>query len=174
MIIRASSGIDTETTRVLALRGVHRYQRSKLSRKFPIAKVDAMELDLSSMASVRKFESDFSSSDPPLNLLINNATIIGIPFTLSKDKIELLFATNHIGGWSEYNSSQQMHFIQEEFPPIFSGIWMFLVGAATTDPEVKGKSGQYFKNSNIDQASEHGRDVKLAKKLWDFSIKIIE
>ncbi|MBA0588287.1 hypothetical protein Gorai_001399 [Gossypium raimondii] len=60
-----------------------------------------MELDLSSMASVRKFESDFSYSDPPLNLLINNARIIGIPFTLSKDKIELLFATNHIGMLAE-------------------------------------------------------------------------
>ncbi|XP_052874716.1 short-chain dehydrogenase TIC 32, chloroplastic-like [Gossypium arboreum] len=47
-------------------------------------------------------------------------------------------------------------------------------GTATMHPEVKGKSGQYFKNSNIDQASEHGRDVKLAKKLWDFSIKIVE
>ncbi|MBA0830530.1 hypothetical protein Goarm_015060 [Gossypium armourianum] len=80
MIIRASSGIDTETTRVLALRGVHVIMgvRNIVAArdikeaivKFPIAKVDAMELDLSSMASVRKFESDFSSSDPPLNLLI--------------------------------------------------------------------------------------------------------
>lgn len=40
--------------------------------------------------------------------------------------------------------------------------------------DVKGKSGEYFKNNNIGQASERGRDVKLATKLWDFSMKIVK
>ncbi|PRQ45442.1 putative very-long-chain 3-oxoacyl-CoA reductase [Rosa chinensis] len=56
-----------------------------------------MELDLSSLSSVRKFASDYKSSGRPLNILINNAGIMATPFLLSKDKIELQFATNHIG-----------------------------------------------------------------------------
>nr|URX65639.1 putative short-chain dehydrogenase [Euphorbia peplus] len=56
-----------------------------------------MHLDLSSMASVRKFASAYISSGRPLNILINNAGIAFVPFTLSEDNIELHFATNYIG-----------------------------------------------------------------------------
>ncbi|XP_040933779.1 short-chain dehydrogenase TIC 32, chloroplastic isoform X3 [Gossypium hirsutum] len=107
-LIGASSGIGTETARVLALRGVHvimgvrnvaagRDVKEAIVKEIPTAKVDTMELDLSSIASVRKFAADFSSSGHPLNLLINNAGIMATPFMLSKDNIELQFATNHIG-----------------------------------------------------------------------------
>ncbi|XVF53577.1 hypothetical protein PTKIN_Ptkin05aG0109500 [Pterospermum kingtungense] len=108
VVTGASSGIGTETTHVLALHGVHvimgvrnmaagRDVKEAIVKEIPKAKVEAMELDLSSMASVRKFASDFSSSGRPLNLLINNAGIFATPFMLSKDNIELQFATNHIG-----------------------------------------------------------------------------
>lgn len=108
IVTGASSGIGTETARVLALRGVHvvmavrnmaagREVKEAIAKEIPTAKIDAMELDLSSMASVRKFASEFSSSGLPLNLLINNAGLMATPFMISKDNIELQFATNHIG-----------------------------------------------------------------------------
>ncbi|XP_042509483.1 short-chain dehydrogenase TIC 32, chloroplastic-like isoform X2 [Macadamia integrifolia] len=108
IVTGASSGIGAETTRVLALRGIHvvmgvrnmaagRDVVQAITKEIPTAKVDAMELDLSSMASVRKFASDFNSSGLPLNILINNAGIMATPFMLSQDKIELQFATNHLG-----------------------------------------------------------------------------
>lgn len=70
-----------ETTRVLALRGVHvimavrnvdagRKVREETLKEIPTAKIDVMELDLSSMASVRKFASDYDSSGLPLNILM--------------------------------------------------------------------------------------------------------
>ncbi|KAM7491599.1 hypothetical protein LguiA_034520 [Lonicera macranthoides] len=104
----ASSGIGTETARVLALRGLHvvmgvrnisagKEVREAIIKEIPIAKIDVMELDLSSIASVRNFASDFNSSGLHLNLLINNAGIMATPFMLSKDSIELQFATNHVG-----------------------------------------------------------------------------
>ncbi|KAF8379536.1 hypothetical protein HHK36_028975 [Tetracentron sinense] len=122
-VIGASSGIGTETTRVLALRGVHvvmgvrnmtagRDVKEAIIKEIPTAKVDVMELDLSSMASVRKFASEFNSSGLPLNILIiltnkskflvffvgsNNAGIMATPFMLSQDNVELQFATNHLG-----------------------------------------------------------------------------
>ncbi|KAH7854636.1 hypothetical protein Vadar_016204 [Vaccinium darrowii] len=108
IVTGASSGIGTETARVLALRGVHvimgvrnmeagKGVKGAIAKEIPAAKIDAMELDLSSMASVRKFASEFNSLNLPLNLLINNAGIMATPFMLSKDNIELQFATNHIG-----------------------------------------------------------------------------
>ncbi|KAM7531307.1 hypothetical protein LguiB_034717 [Lonicera macranthoides] len=108
IVTGASSGIGVETTRVLALRGVHVIMavrntdsgnkvKEAILKEIPSAKIDVMELDLSSMASVRKFASDYNSLSLPLNLLINNAGVMAPPFMLSKDKIELQFATNHLG-----------------------------------------------------------------------------
>ncbi|CAN0907671.1 Short-chain dehydrogenase TIC 32, chloroplastic [Linum grandiflorum] len=108
IVTGASSGIGVETSRILALRGAHVVMavrnveagtsvKEAILKEIPTAKVDVMELDLSSMASVKKFASEYVSSGLPLNLLINNAGIMMIPFTLSADKIELQFATNHVG-----------------------------------------------------------------------------
>ncbi|XP_009136980.1 short-chain dehydrogenase TIC 32, chloroplastic [Brassica rapa] len=108
IVTGASSGIGVETARVLALRGVHVVMavrntgsgakvKEDIVNRVPGAKLDVMELDLSSMDSVKKFASDYKSSGRPLNLLINNAGIMACPFMLSKDNIELQFATNHLG-----------------------------------------------------------------------------
>ncbi|CAM8933656.1 unnamed protein product [Rhodiola kirilowii] len=108
IVTGGSSGVGAEAARVLALRGAHvvigvrnmaagKETKEAIVKEIPAAKVDAMELDLSSMESVRKFASQFNATGLPLNLLINNAGIMAIPFNLSKDDIELQFATNHIG-----------------------------------------------------------------------------
>ncbi|GAB2249844.1 hypothetical protein Droror1_Dr00013203 [Drosera rotundifolia] len=108
IVTGATSGIGAETARVLALRGVHVIMavrnlgaaedvRDTIVKGVPNAKVDAMELDLGSMSSVKKFASAFNATGLPLNLLINNAGVMATPFTLSKDNIELQFATNHLG-----------------------------------------------------------------------------
>lgn len=76
-----TSGIGRETARVLALRGVHvvigareassgRRVRDELLKQMPEAKIDVLELDLSSMASVRRFASEFNSLHLPLNILM--------------------------------------------------------------------------------------------------------
>lgn len=81
MFLGASSGIGAETTRILALRGVHvtmavrnmdagRNLKEEIVKAHPTAKIGVMELDLSSMASVRKFAADYNSSGLPLNILM--------------------------------------------------------------------------------------------------------
>ncbi|KAF5818998.1 putative very-long-chain 3-oxoacyl-CoA reductase [Helianthus annuus] len=108
IVTGASSGIGLETASVLAMRGVHvimavrnlevgQKVKAGICAKTPNAKLDVMELDLSSQASVRKFAADYIAKDLPLNILILNAGIMSPPFTLSQDNIELQFATNHIG-----------------------------------------------------------------------------
>ncbi len=44
--------------------------KEQILKEIPNAKIDVMELDLSSMASVRKFGSDYNASGLPLNLLM--------------------------------------------------------------------------------------------------------
>ncbi|KAK7318222.1 hypothetical protein RJT34_02921 [Clitoria ternatea] len=108
VVTGASSGLGLETTRVLALRGVHVVMavrnvtsgmnvKQTILKEIPAAKIDVMELDLCSMASVRKFAADYISSGRPLNILINNAGVMATPFMLSQDNIEQQFATNHLG-----------------------------------------------------------------------------
>eukprot|EP00245_Coleochaete_scutata_P008279 TRINITY_DN2495_c1_g1_i5.p1 TRINITY_DN2495_c1_g1~~TRINITY_DN2495_c1_g1_i5.p1 ORF type:complete len:267 (+),score=48.03 TRINITY_DN2495_c1_g1_i5:108-803(+) len=48
------------------------------------------------MASVRKFADTFKASKSPLHILINNAGVMGNPFTLTGDGNELQFQTNHL------------------------------------------------------------------------------
>ncbi|KAM0949502.1 putative very-long-chain 3-oxoacyl-CoA reductase [Dioscorea sansibarensis] len=109
--VGASSGIGVETSRVLALCGVHVIMgvrntsagnavKEVILNEIPTAKVDVMELDLSSKASVRKFASDFNSAGFAIehpHVRTNNVGRGNAPFKLSQDGIELTFATNHIG-----------------------------------------------------------------------------
>ncbi|KAL0371781.1 UNVERIFIED_CONTAM: Short-chain dehydrogenase, chloroplastic [Sesamum calycinum] len=108
VVTGASSGIGTETTRVLAMCGVHvimavrnvdsgRKVKETIVKEIPDAKIDVMELDLGSFASIRKFALEYNSSGRPLNILINNAGVMAPPFMLSQENIELQFATNHLG-----------------------------------------------------------------------------
>lgn len=57
-------------------------------------------------------------------------------------------------------------------------IHVLIQGAATTcylalNPQVKGVTGKYFSNSNLATPSPKATDTELAKKLWDFSLKMV-
>ncbi|KAM0069916.1 putative oxidoreductase [Helianthus debilis subsp. tardiflorus] len=108
IITGPTSGIGLETTRVLALRGVHvimaarnleaaRKCKETIIKGCPSATIDVMELDVSSLESVTKFANEYISKGLPLNILICNAGVMVPPFSLSKDGIESQFATNYLG-----------------------------------------------------------------------------
>ncbi|KAI0528559.1 hypothetical protein KFK09_001101 [Dendrobium nobile] len=108
IVTGATNGIGKETARVLALRGAEviipsrtiesglRVKESLLEQN-PSAKLHVMEMDLSSLDSVESFARSFISTNKRLNILINNAGIMACPFQLSRDGIEMQFATNHLG-----------------------------------------------------------------------------
>jgi WW domain-containing oxidoreductase len=108
IITGPTSGIGLETARVLALRGVHVVMAARnleaaakcketIIKDCPNATIDIMQLDVSSLESVRNFANEFIAKGLPLNILIGNAGIMTPPFSLSKDGIESQFATNYLG-----------------------------------------------------------------------------
>ncbi|KAJ4751833.1 NAD(P)-binding Rossmann-fold superfamily protein [Rhynchospora pubera] len=108
IVTGATNGIGKETARVLALRGAKviiparslesgMKVKESLLEQYPDSKLQVLEMDVSSLDSVRNFAKSFNSSNKHLNILINNAGIMACPFQLSKDGIELQFATNHLG-----------------------------------------------------------------------------
>ncbi|CAN6374471.1 unnamed protein product [Urochloa humidicola] len=108
IVTGATNGIGKETARVLALRGANVIipartlesglkVKESLAEQVPSYKLHVMEMDMSSLSSVRNFVQSFNSSHKNLNILINNAGIMACPYQLSEDGIELQFATNHLG-----------------------------------------------------------------------------
>jgi NAD(P)-dependent dehydrogenase (short-subunit alcohol dehydrogenase family) len=108
VVTGANSGIGYETARALACKkaAVILACRSKdkgdaavqqISQEYPEAKAELMLLDLSDLASVRRFSDEFISRFDRLDILINNAGIMAAPFGKTADGFELQFGTNHLG-----------------------------------------------------------------------------
>ncbi|KAL2935888.1 Short-chain dehydrogenase TIC 32 chloroplastic [Bienertia sinuspersici] len=108
IITGATSGIGAETARVLAKKGVRiviaarnmkkaAEVKETILKETPQAQIIILEIDLSSMASVSRFCSEFLSLNLPLNILINNAGVFSQKLEFSEDKIELTLATNYMG-----------------------------------------------------------------------------
>ena len=108
VITGANSGIGYETARMLAQKGAHvtlavrnTAKGGKAAREIrsvaPQADVEVMALDLADLASVRQFAATFAANHDRLDLLINNAGVMAIPYQKTKDGFEMQFGTNHLG-----------------------------------------------------------------------------
>lgn len=104
----ANSGIGYEATRALAQNGATVVMACRNMKKaneavkilhslVPAKMLDVMALDLSSLASVRQFTTSFLEKYDRLDLLINNAGLMAIPFGLTKDGFESQIGVNHLG-----------------------------------------------------------------------------
>ncbi|NXS92282.1 RDH12 dehydrogenase, partial [Jacana jacana] len=54
-------------------------------------------VDTSSMASVRAFAQAVLQEEKRLDVLVNNAGLTGLPFTITPEGLEKTFATNYLG-----------------------------------------------------------------------------
>ena len=107
LITGANTGIGRVTARELARQGMHVFVACRSRERTqplldevqtmaPGAKVEWLELDLASLASVRQCAQDFLSRGLPLHLLINNAGLAGAK-GITEDGFELAFGVNHLG-----------------------------------------------------------------------------
>jgi NAD(P)-dependent dehydrogenase (short-subunit alcohol dehydrogenase family) len=61
------------------------------------SEVDALELDLASLDSVRRFAEAYHDRYDRLDVLINNAGVMALPLRRTADGFEMQFGTNHLG-----------------------------------------------------------------------------
>ncbi|XP_030348213.1 retinol dehydrogenase 12-like [Strigops habroptila] len=61
------------------------------------AAVVLRELDTGSLASVRAFARAVLQEEPRLDVLVHNAGVTGLPFTMTPEGLEQTFATNYLG-----------------------------------------------------------------------------
>lgn len=72
----------------------------KIKEEVKGAKLNVLLLDLADLASVRKFAEDYSKNYDALDVLINNAGIMMVPFSLTKDGFESQLGVNHFGHYA--------------------------------------------------------------------------
>ena len=91
----ARKGADT----VLACRSPERGQAAldALKAEVPGAKAELKALDLTSLASVERFATEFTERHQRLDVLANNAGIMVIPYGKTEDGFERQVGTNHLG-----------------------------------------------------------------------------
>lgn len=84
---------------ILACRNLDKAQKAKeeLLNKVPKGEVDILQIDLSSLESVRAFAKNFLEQYNRLDLLINNAGVMMPPYTETEDGFELQMAANYFG-----------------------------------------------------------------------------
>lgn len=108
IVTGANSGLGLETAIALAAAGAHVVMACRnpdkaaaalttVRERVPQANAELMTLDLSSLASVQTFADAFLARHARLDLLINNAGILGVPFSLTTDGFESHLGTNHFG-----------------------------------------------------------------------------
>jgi NAD(P)-dependent dehydrogenase (short-subunit alcohol dehydrogenase family) len=108
VVTGANSGLGLETAIALAGAGAKVVMACrnpdkaaaalvKVHARVAQADVSLMTLDLSSLASVRAFADEFAQRHARLDLLINNAGILGVPLGHTVDGFENHLGTNHFG-----------------------------------------------------------------------------
>ncbi len=108
IVTGANSGIGYEAAKELARKGAliilacrnipsAETAQMHIQSELTNARVEVMHLDLANLTSVRKFAEAFRRNYDRLDVLVNNAGIMMVPYGTTVDGFERQFGTNHLG-----------------------------------------------------------------------------
>ncbi len=110
VITGANSGLGYESTKALSRAGAHVVMatrtvergtaaRDRITNDEPTASLEVVELDLASIASVKRGAASILEVHPEIDILINNAGLMALPQQRTEDGFEMQFGVNHLGHW---------------------------------------------------------------------------
>ncbi|KDO35686.1 hypothetical protein SPRG_00492 [Saprolegnia parasitica CBS 223.65] len=108
VVTGASSGIGEQTALELARKGAHVVLACRSAEKAAAAKerilsevttasVEVLPLDLNDLVSVTTFADAFKAKHAHLDVLVNNAGIMAVPYAVTAQGFESQFGVNHLG-----------------------------------------------------------------------------
>ncbi|SRR5581483_4700382 len=108
VVTGANAGLGWRVTQILVARGAHvvlacrnldkaRHAAGRLAAMHGAGRTSVVRLDLASQASVRSAAEQIRAGFPRVDLLINNAGVMEVPYRRTEDGFELTLATNHLG-----------------------------------------------------------------------------
>src|ERR687897_91464 len=108
VVTGANGGLGLETTRALAAAGAHVVMAARnqdkaaeavadIRRGAPDASLEVVPLDLGSQASAREAAGHILGSHEKIDVLVNNAGIMGMPERRTVDGFEIQFGVGHLG-----------------------------------------------------------------------------
>jgi len=108
VVTGANSGVGYHTSRALALKGAKvimacrdtgkgEEAMQRILNEKPAIGPEVWMLDLAELVSVKSFSEKYSTKHDRLDLLINNAGLMAIPYVKSVDGFEMQFGVNHLG-----------------------------------------------------------------------------
>lgn len=108
VITGANTGVGFECAKAFVARGAEvilgcrdegkaQDALARLRAATPSANVEAIPLDLASLASVRAFAQTVLQRHPRLDVLVNNAGVMALPARRTADGFEMQIGTNHLG-----------------------------------------------------------------------------
>lgn len=108
IVTGANSGLGFEATKalvaknakvIMSCRSLSKGEEAKkeILSLYPKGNISVYELDLANLSSVHSFATKFKQSETRLDVLLNNAGIMMVPYGLTKDGFEKQIGTNHLG-----------------------------------------------------------------------------
>ncbi|MCE7743687.1 MAG: SDR family NAD(P)-dependent oxidoreductase [Candidatus Heimdallarchaeota archaeon] len=108
IVTGANSGLGFEDAKafarkgaktILACRNMEKAHKAlvKIKSKFPEAQAEIMQIDLGSLNSIKKFIAEFNERFDLLDVLVNNAGIMRVPYQKTVDGFESQVGINHLG-----------------------------------------------------------------------------
>lgn len=105
VVTGATSGLGLETARALAANGaevvlaVRNPDKGRAVAEQLTGKVEVCRLDVADLSSVREFADEVG----PVDVLVNNAGVMAVPYALTVDGFETQVGTNHLGHFALTN-----------------------------------------------------------------------